>query len=80
MIVFCLVAALNNFREAWPILKAQARMFVTGMIFITPSELRIHNLVGKKRGNSLIKKHDHEETLLGYGFEWGLSIPTWPTS
>ena len=71
VIVFCLVAALNNFREAWPILKAQARMFVTGMIFITPSELRIHNLVGKKRGNSLIKKHDHEETLLGYGFEWG---------
>ncbi|MDX7719438.1 conjugative transfer system coupling protein TraD [Aeromonas caviae] len=71
VLAYSVLAGCKNMIAAIPILKAQARLFVTGMIFITPSELRLHNHVGKKKGRELISNDDNRETLLGYGFDWG---------
>lgn len=71
VIGYCLVAGLKNFVMAAPVIRALARMFVTGMLFITPTELRIQNMVGKKRGDQLITGNDNQEMMLGYGYDWG---------
>lgn len=71
LVGYCLIASARNFLQAYPVLKALSRMFVTGMIFITPTELRLRNMVGKKRGDKLITHDEDQEIMLGYGFEWG---------
>lgn len=71
LIGYVALMVLKNLIAAYPVLKAQARMFCTGMLFMQAAEVRLHNGVGNKKGADLIVTDDGYETLLAEGFEWG---------
>lgn len=55
--------------NAWPVLRAQMRMFTTGLLFITSMQVRLLNGVGK--GKVRESTESKVDTYLGEGWEWG---------
>lgn len=59
----------RDFILAYPVLKAQARMFTSGLLLVTALEIRLRNGVAK--GKLHPGNNPKLETYMGEGFEWG---------